>query len=169
MDKSGLTLTQTIGQARSPDWGVAQQAAQVARFAVPEAKEVDREAVALYAAPVDVLVLRSIAMQLSWRMQLHRIIVKSKFDELLARWKSERPRFSSSTESLVNHPAYQEIIGLGPAVIPFILDEMKREPDYWFWALATLAETNPVPLESRGDLDKMTKIWLDWGRSNGCV
>src|SRR5579871_2429751 len=159
MDNQVLTaLTQTIGQARPANWGAEQQAGQAALFVAPRAKELTREVTSLYGVSTKSLFLLNLTVQFAAAMQAHKNALKAKFEILAARWKTERLRFSSSTESLVDHPAYQQIIGLGPEVIPLILDELRREPDYWFWALATLANTNPVPLESRGDLDEMTRI-----------
>lgn len=42
-------------------------------------------------------------------------------------------------------PSCQRIIGMGPVVVPLILEELRREPDHWFWALEMLTEDDPVP------------------------
>ena len=68
---------------------------------------------------------------------------------------------------MVEHPAYQSIIRMGPAVVPLILRELQREPDYWFWALTAITGENPVPPEDAGDLDRMTDAWLAQGRARG--
>ncbi len=65
------------------------------------------------------------------------------------------------------HPAYQRIIGLGPAVIPLILADLARQPDHWFWALRALTGEDPVPAEARGRVKAMADAWLQWGRENG--
>lgn len=109
--------------------------------------------------------VQQFAESLAWN---YRNYIRVQFKELTKQWKADR-RFASSTDAIVKHPAYQQIIELGPVVIPFILEELKNDPDYWFWALAALAKTNPVPPESRGDLEEMTATWLDWGRTNGRV
>jgi len=88
------------------------------------------------------------------------------FRELAKIWKEETVNLSSMQE-IALHPAYQEIIGLGPVAIRLILSELKREPDFWFWALRALTRRNPVPPEASGDLDAMTKVWLDWGQKHG--
>jgi hypothetical protein len=95
--------------------------------------------------------------------------IRAKFQELAKSWKANRRSYSSSTDALINHTAYRKIVALGPVAIPFILEELQKEPDHWFPALAALAKENPVSPEARGDLVKMTKIWLAWGIAKGHV
>ena len=65
------------------------------------------------------------------------------------------------------HPAYQQIIGMGKEAIPLILNQMSVEPDHWFWALKSITNEDPVPEEVKGDIIKMTELWLEWGQSYG--
>jgi len=88
--------------------------------------------------------------------------LKKKFECLAENWKRETIN-TSSMQQMVLHPCYQEIIAMGPKVIPLILSELKCEPDFWFWALRVLAREDPVTEDVRGDLVAMTKAWLDWG------
>ena len=67
---------------------------------------------------------------------------------------------------MARHPAYEEIIGLGVAVVPLILLELEREPDHWFIALKRLTGADPVTAEHRGDLRAMARDWTDWGKAN---
>jgi hypothetical protein len=64
-------------------------------------------------------------------------------------------------------PSYQRIIGLGPAVLPFLLRELEREPDHWFWALKAITGADPVPPSSRGKVREMARFWIEWGRQQG--
>jgi hypothetical protein len=34
-------------------------------------------------------------------------------------------------------------------------DELRREPDQWFWALESITEENPVPPEAKGNVRQM--------------
>lgn len=88
-----------------------------------------------------------------------------KFNELSRKWKDETINLSSMQQIALNF-AYQEIIGLGPRAISLILNQLKREPDFWFWALRALTRANPVTEEMYGDLEAMTKAWIDWGREH---
>jgi hypothetical protein len=87
---------------------------------------------------------------------------------LAAEWKNDpRVQISGSIVDICMHPAYQRIIGKGPAAILFILRELQREPDHWFWALRATTGENPVPEEHAGRLDLMAEDWLEWGRKAG--
>lgn len=87
------------------------------------------------------------------------------FNKLTKKWKRETINISS-IQQMVLHPSYQEIIAMGSKVIPLILNELKREPDFWFWALRALTKADPVTKGICGDLMSMTKAWLDWGRKH---
>jgi hypothetical protein len=87
-----------------------------------------------------------------------------RFQKLAATWKSA-VRFLSDTDEMCSHPAYQEIIGMGAAVLPFIFLELEREPDNWFWALKAITGEDPVPEEHRGNVELMAKDWLLWAQS----
>jgi hypothetical protein len=65
------------------------------------------------------------------------------------------------------HPAYQQIIGIGPDAIPLILQELERKPGHWFWALKSITGEDPVLPEHRGQIAKMTESWLSWGYEKG--
>lgn len=88
------------------------------------------------------------------------------FESLASRW-SEEMAFESSPTALILHPAYQRIIGLGNAVVPFILQRLERAPDHWFWALECVTGENPVSKEDWGDVERMREAWLQWGRKPG--
>ena len=88
------------------------------------------------------------------------------FAELSATWKADSAS-KSSIDEIVLHPAYQRIIGLGPAAIPLIAEELRREPHHWFNALIALTGANPVAAEPRGDVDAMSADWLAWLLSKG--
>ena len=92
--------------------------------------------------------------------------VEKTFSRLVDAWKSQRGATSSAAE-MAMHPACQQIIGMGPEVLPLLFHEIKREPDHWFWALKAIAGVDPVPPESRGRLRAMGEAWLDWGRQQG--
>src|SRR5206468_1692307 len=92
--------------------------------------------------------------------------LEEQFRRLAAAWKEERGHTSSPTR-MAACPAYQQIIDLGPAVVPLLLRELEREPDFWFAALRTLTGVNPVPPTSRGKVREMAQAWVDWGRTQG--
>src|SRR3954463_8713158 len=88
------------------------------------------------------------------------------FQRLLAEWK-ERSRHLSNLAQMAMLRSYQKIIGMGQDAVPLILEELQREPDWWFWALEVIADENPVPPEAAGKVDDMARAWIDWGRARG--
>jgi hypothetical protein len=92
--------------------------------------------------------------------------VEERFRRLEAVWNAETGHLSSYT-AIVNHPAFQEILRMGPAVVPFMLREMAERPRLWVWALPDITGADPVPPADRGNIAKMTDAWLRWARANG--
>jgi len=88
------------------------------------------------------------------------------FERLVTEWRQETRFLSSITEMAIS-PPYQKIIGLGPAVLPFLFQQLRERPDHWFWALKAITREDPVPEESRGNLSQMTEAWLHWAQSQG--
>jgi hypothetical protein len=92
--------------------------------------------------------------------------LESRFHHLAAQWKQET-RGLSSTTALSMNPAYQQIIGMGQAIIPLLLRELEARSGRWFWALKSITGTDPVPPEHQGQTRAMTEAWLTWGRGQG--
>lgn len=94
--------------------------------------------------------------------------IAQEFYKLVAQWKKEI-QFLSSISEISMHPAYQKIIGMGSDAIPLILAELKRTPAHWFWALKAITRIDPIPVSHRGNIEKMTAFWLQWGMGQGHV
>ncbi|HEY9801743.1 MAG TPA: DUF433 domain-containing protein [Leptolyngbyaceae cyanobacterium] len=92
--------------------------------------------------------------------------IESTFMKLAKQWREET-RGLSSINQMCMHPAYQQIIGMGEAVIPLLLREIANKSGRWFWALKSIAREDPVPFDFRGNTKEMTKAWLEWGRQRG--
>jgi hypothetical protein len=66
------------------------------------------------------------------------------------------------------HPAYQRIIGMGPAVVPFMLERFRDGAlEHWFWALSAITGENPITEDIAGNIKKMAEAWVQWGKTNG--
>jgi hypothetical protein len=98
----------------------------------------------------------------------NKLRLRRTFSTLKKQWKSDTKYLSSSTD-MVLHPSYQRIIGLGPDVIPIILEEMISDPDHWFWALEALTGENPVLPENVGRVGSMTDAWVKWGKEKKLI
>lgn len=92
--------------------------------------------------------------------------LEERFRRLEATWRAETGHLSSSTK-IIAHPAFREIIRLGPAVIPFMLRDLEQQPRLWVWALPEITGDDPVPVSDRGDIVKMTGAWLRWAEQYG--
>ncbi len=88
----------------------------------------------------------------------HFLLLKDK-------WKSETLYFSSSAH-IFNNAHYLEIIGLGRKSIPWIIRELKKTNDHWFYALKKITGKNPVNPEHYGIITKMKEDWIAWAKNN---
>lgn len=92
--------------------------------------------------------------------------LRARFQRLRAEWK-QRSRPMSNVAQMAMLPPYQRIIGMGWDAVPFLLEELQREPDQWFWALEAITEENPVPPEAAGVVQEMAAAWVAWGKARG--
>jgi hypothetical protein len=54
---------------------------------------------------------------------------RERFQSFAAQWK-EKSRYLSNTAQMAMLKPYQQIIGMGAAALPYLLEELAREPDY---------------------------------------
>ena len=94
--------------------------------------------------------------------------LQARFEALVQQWLEDTQVVSSFTV-IVSHPAYQEIIAMGPKVVPFILRDLEREPKHWGRALRAITGAQPVPKEHAGRVKQIAEDWLRWARENGYV
>jgi hypothetical protein len=88
------------------------------------------------------------------------------FQKLASTWLAETAHISSTTD-LVAHPAFQEIVRMGPAVIPLLLRELENRPGHWHRALQQITGVDPVLAADRGNIRKAREAWLRWAKEQG--
>ena len=88
------------------------------------------------------------------------------FRELAAEWHT-RTGLDSNIQRKVLDRAYQRIIGLGPQVVPYILDDLALAPDHWFWALTALVGQDMAA--GQVSVRSAAEAWLAWGRDVGII
>ena len=93
---------------------------------------------------------------------------RDRFQRLAAEWKKQS-RYLSNTAQMAMLNPYQRIIGMGRAAVPLILEELRREPDQWFWALEAITDESPVPAEAAGKVRLMAQAWIEWGKQHGLL
>jgi len=95
------------------------------------------------------------------RRRANRVSVEITFENLADQWETETV-FESIVTRKAMHPAYQRIIGMGPAVVPLILRRLRREPAQWFWALTAITGKDPALGEET--VEGATAAWLAWAQ-----
>lgn len=89
---------------------------------------------------------------------------ESSFRRLADQWLHETEHVSSVKQACM-HPAYQRIIGMGPAIVPYLLRELAEQPDHWFWALRAITGADPAQTEDAVEGARMA--WWKWGKEKG--
>ncbi len=92
--------------------------------------------------------------------------LRAQFQRLVAQWRNECQLLSSTTAKAM-HPAYQQIIGLGPEALPLIFKELSERQGHWFWALKSITGEDPVSAADAGNVPRLAEAWLHWGREHG--
>lgn len=91
-----------------------------------------------------------------------------KFTILSSTWKTDTQLFSTIQKDLT-HNAYLKIISLGKEVLPYIFSDLADSSYHWFPALKIITGVDPVSTKDRGDMEKMKKTWLEWGKKYGYI
>jgi hypothetical protein len=94
--------------------------------------------------------------------------LKVEFTNLASQW-TQAVEGMSSTVEMSKHPAYQKIVSMGQAVIPFLLEDLRQNPIYWLPVLRQITKENPVQPEQRGKVKQMAEAWLNWGKQKGYI
>ena len=87
------------------------------------------------------------------------------FKKLVESWRDATWHISS-IKKRTSHPDYVKIIGIGRPAIPWILQELRETPDYWFVALEAITRDDPAP--NATTLDELRDAWLAWGEGFEC-
>jgi len=92
--------------------------------------------------------------------------LRDRFTELSRKWHEETDFLSSPSDTFLNFN-YQQIIGMGPAVLLLIMEEFRAHGVRWFWALRAITGADPVPAAAYGNAKEIKQAWLDWWQQNG--
>src|SRR5438034_4948287 len=93
--------------------------------------------------------------------------LEQQVQRLLATWRKETYVISDSSK-LVSHPAYQELIALGPAVLPHLFRDLEQTLDgHLSSALTRITGAQPVQPGEGGKIRVVAERWLNWARENG--
>jgi hypothetical protein len=90
---------------------------------------------------------------------------RQRFNELSAKWKKATWHFSLERQQ-VSHRTFHKILVMGDPAIPFILEDIQKEPiQGWFYALELLSDEDHQTGEL--SLDDLIKYWVKWGKEKG--
>ena len=92
--------------------------------------------------------------------------VEERFCRLAAAWHRDTD-YLSSMEDAESHPAYQEIVRLGPEALPLLLRDLAERHTHWFAALEAITGAQPLPASAAGDIPAMAQSWLRWAKDHG--
>jgi hypothetical protein len=92
-----------------------------------------------------------------------------KFIQLKDQWLDET-KYISNPQKIYSNGAYLEIICMGGRVTPWIIRELKKDPNHWFHALTQITKHNPkhnpIKDDHAGNLELMRNDWLFWAKNN---
>ena len=95
---------------------------------------------------------------------------RAEFDRLADSWERETGHLSNPYHR-EQHPAYRQIVALGPAAVPWLLERLAQRRDHWFMPLESITGMRPAPIPApgQGTVGALTEGWLRWGREQGYV
>lgn len=88
--------------------------------------------------------------------------LERRFDELVEQWIRAR---RGASVRIHEHPAYDEILAMGPPAIPLILQHLRDHGWHWQRLLRELTGENPVP-EGEFDRQRTRELWREWGEGS---
>ena len=84
-----------------------------------------------------------------------------RFRRLVKQWRAETYYLSSVTAKS-KHPAFREIVEMGEAAVPWIIEELRNHRDFLFLALHLIVKDEPMPAALTGKPHKLIDEWLQW-------
>jgi hypothetical protein len=91
--------------------------------------------------------------------------VEKIFAELVGQWYSLATGSSDIAKRMLNEP-FLQIIGLGEPAIPYILEELKKEPSILIEALRAITRCVVVGANDMTFEEEINK-WVQWGQESG--
>jgi hypothetical protein len=91
------------------------------------------------------------------------LISRFKFYQAFEKW-NESVRFLSSPIQIVNDPDFKVIVSMGYTAIPYIIEELEKEPSYLVWALNQIFEFK-ISDNPSTTIPEARKAWLKYLKS----
>lgn len=94
--------------------------------------------------------------------------IRNRFLKLREEWLKDTLH-SSDPNEISSHPSYQKIIEMGEEALPLILKDLEENKCHWYVALKEIIGYSPIRKESIGDIKKVRRDWLEWGKRKGLI
>jgi hypothetical protein len=94
--------------------------------------------------------------------------LEQRFRALADKWQRETGHMSVTIKRVM-HPSYQDIMAMGPQVVPLLLRDLVQTRRDWFWALHHLTQADPIEASGAKTKDAMIAAWEAWGRGRGIL
>lgn len=94
--------------------------------------------------------------------------LRERFVELADAWEQhlEAERASSNPQRKLAHPAFEELVSLGEAAVPLVVERYQQGSLFWGAALARLTGVTAHGDGLSGNLRETRTRWLAWWREN---
>jgi hypothetical protein len=88
---------------------------------------------------------------------------RQKFEHLAISWQEY-----NSGQSVIDYSdfAFEQIVGMGVAVVPLLLERVASGESEWIYALKCISGVQAETTEMQGDEDQVVQAWIQWGRNN---
>jgi hypothetical protein len=86
------------------------------------------------------------------------MINKELFYEKLENWKNNT-MFLSNISQIIEDENFVEIVSYGEKVVPFILEELSKNPSNLVWSL-NLIYNNKISLKENTTIEEACRLWI---------
>jgi hypothetical protein len=100
-------------------------------------------------------------MNNDWRNWYKNVFCKKRFNGYFSSWLNEI-KSSSSSDTIYNNENYKKIVAMGYNAVPFIMNQLRINPEYLYKALAEISGHPVIKPENKGDFKKMTEDCIEW-------
>jgi len=84
--------------------------------------------------------------------------MQAQFDQRIKAWK-RNTRLMSFAEQIINERNFKEIVAMGEDVVPFVLEEIKREPSPLVWSL-NIIYNKTISQKQNITIEQACKLWV---------
>lgn len=61
----------------------------------------------------------------------------------------------------ISHPSFEEVVKMGSAIYPLIIERLAEDPTVWGWALSRITNNYPI-MDKDWTSQDLVRYWTDW-------